>query len=86
MLPDIMSWPRGSNIRPVRIQSNSFRKCCRRSLMLAPSKLRPAAGDDAHRIAAGVGVDAGKREASHVVNLLRARAGALRRMTAGPPD
>ena len=41
MLPDIMSWPRGSNIRPVRIQSNSARKCCRRSLMLAPFSCGP---------------------------------------------
>src|SRR5882757_4840866 len=41
MLPDIMSWPRGSNIRPVRIQSNSARKCCRRSLMLLPSSNGP---------------------------------------------
>src|SRR5688572_27933450 len=41
MLPDIMSWPRGSNMRPVRIQSNSFRKCWRRSLMLAPCSCGP---------------------------------------------
>src|SRR5688572_30613853 len=36
-----MSWPRGSNIRPVRIQSNSARKCWRRSLMLAPESCGP---------------------------------------------
>ena len=36
-----MSWPRGSNIRPVRIQSNSARKCWRRSLMLAPLSCGP---------------------------------------------
>src|SRR5262245_15560139 len=36
-----MSWPRGSSIRPVRIQSNSLRKCCRRSLMLAPCSCGP---------------------------------------------
>src|SRR3954469_17008157 len=41
MLPDIMSWPRGSNIRPVRIQSYSLRKCWRRSLMLAPCNCGP---------------------------------------------
>ena len=35
-VPDIMSWPRGSNMRPVRIQSYSRMKCCRRSLMVAP--------------------------------------------------
>src|SRR3954471_10640208 len=37
MEPDIMSWPRGSNINPVRIQSYFARKCCRRSNMLEPS-------------------------------------------------
>src|SRR3569833_456932 len=41
MLPDIMSWPRGSNIRPVRIQSNSARKCWRRTLMHLPSSSGP---------------------------------------------
>src|SRR3569833_83722 len=34
--PDIMSWPRGSNIRPRRIQSNRDRKSWRRSLMFLP--------------------------------------------------
>src|SRR6266702_1078976 len=34
--PDIMSWPRGSNISPSRIQSKRVRKSWRRSLMLAP--------------------------------------------------
>src|SRR5580704_16279555 len=33
----MMSWPRGSNIRPVRIQSYSARKCWRRSNMVAPA-------------------------------------------------
>src|SRR5215210_7733710 len=32
-----MSWPRGSNISPVRIQSCSLRKCWRRSNIVAPS-------------------------------------------------
>jgi hypothetical protein len=32
-----MSWPRGSNISPVRIQSCWLRKCWRRSNMVAPS-------------------------------------------------
>ena len=31
-----MSWPRGSNISPVRIQSYSARKCARRSIIVAP--------------------------------------------------
>ncbi len=31
-----MSWPRGSNIRLVRIQSKRARKSCRRSNMVAP--------------------------------------------------
>ena len=34
--PDIMSWPRGSNIRLLRIQSNSARKWARRSIMVRP--------------------------------------------------
>ena len=41
MDPDIMSWPRGSNIRPVRIQSKSRRKCARRSSIVAPSSRGP---------------------------------------------
>ena len=41
MLPDIMSWPRGSNMSPVRIQSYSLRKCWRRSLMEAPCSCGP---------------------------------------------
>src|SRR5690606_18577481 len=36
-----MSCPRGSNINPVRIQSNSRRKCARRSIMVAPSRRGP---------------------------------------------
>ena len=36
-----MSWPRGSNISPVRIQSYSARKCARRSIMVAPSSSGP---------------------------------------------
>src|SRR3712207_5222815 len=31
-----MSWPRGSNMRPVRIQSYSARKCWRRSNIVSP--------------------------------------------------
>ena len=34
--PDIMSCPRGSNISAVRIQSNSARKCARRSIIVLP--------------------------------------------------
>ena len=63
--PDIMSWPRGSNIRPVRIQSNSARKCWRRSLMLAPLSCGPPPDHHAHRIAAGMGVDAAEGEFGH---------------------
>src|SRR6516165_12527124 len=36
-----MSWPRGSNIRPVRIQSKSRRKWARFSSMFSPSSRRP---------------------------------------------
>ena len=39
--PDMMSWPRGSNIRPVRIQSNSARKCARFSIMVAAFNCGP---------------------------------------------
>ena len=39
ILPDIISCPRGSNIKPLRIQSYSFIKCCRFSLMLAPFRI-----------------------------------------------
>ena len=35
------SWPRGSNISPVRIQSYSARKCARRSIIVAPSSSGP---------------------------------------------
>src|SRR5678810_48897 len=41
MLPLIMSCPRGSNINPFLIQSYSFKKCCRFSLMLFPSSSGP---------------------------------------------
>src|SRR6185437_14971531 len=41
MLPLIISCPRGSNISPFRIQSYSRRKCCRFSLILAPSSTGP---------------------------------------------
>src|SRR3546814_20344893 len=34
--PDIMSWPRGSKHRPVRIQSNRARKSCRRADIESP--------------------------------------------------
>src|ERR1700754_2421680 len=41
MEPLIMSCPLGSNINPFRIQSNSFRKCWRFSLMLLPTSTGP---------------------------------------------
>src|SRR5512137_2414509 len=41
MLPLIMSCPRGSNMRPLRIQSYSRRKCCRFSLIVFPSNAGP---------------------------------------------
>src|SRR3954468_19666146 len=37
MLPDITSWPRGSNISEVRTQSNSRSKWARFSIMVAPT-------------------------------------------------
>ena len=78
-----MSWPRGSNIRPVRIQSYSARKCARRSIMVAPFEQRSAAGDQPHRIAAGVAVDAEEGMARHVHELpsepLRRRMGKVDR-------
>src|SRR6478736_7641379 len=41
MLPLIISWPRGSNIKPFRIQSYSFKKCWRFSLMFFPYNTGP---------------------------------------------
>ena len=37
MAPDIMSWPRGSNISACRIQSNSARKWARFSSIVLPA-------------------------------------------------
>ena len=41
ILPLIISCPRGSNINPFLIQSYSFKKCCRFSLMVFPSRSGP---------------------------------------------
>ncbi len=60
-----MSWPRGSNISPVRIQSifgEEMRAPLHHGRAVEP---RPAAGDEAHRIAAGVAVDAEEGMARH---------------------
>src|ERR1700704_5009674 len=43
ILPLIISCPLGSNIRPLRIQSYSFKKCRRFSLMSFPFKKGPPA-------------------------------------------
>ena len=38
MAPDIMSWPRGSNMSACRIQSNSARKWARFSSIVLPAR------------------------------------------------
>ena len=61
-----MSWPRGSNISPVRIQSYSAEEMLaaldhRRALELRDR----AAGDQPDRVAAGMAVDAEEGVARH---------------------
>ena len=68
MLPDIMSCPRGSNIRPVRIQSWRARNSSRRSAIVAGIEPGTAARDHAHGVAAGVGVDAEEGVLGHGEN------------------
>ncbi len=60
-----MSWPRGSNIRPVRIQSYSARKCARFSTIVRARERRAAARHEADRVAAGVAVDAEEGVGGH---------------------
>ena len=72
MQPDIMSWPRGSNIRPVRIQSNSREEM--RALLDhgRAFELGAAAGDQPHGIAAGMTVDTEEAMTRHDDLLLMA--------------
>ena len=69
---------------PVRIQSWLARKSSRRSLMVAPLSSGPAAGDQAHRVAAGMAVEAGEGVHGHAACLRRLQK-ALNLARAGEP-